>query len=442
MHTICIDFGTSSIRAAVRKERNVLPHPLAIASKSVIDNASIPSAIFISKAGDEVLFGVKALESGLSGKPSLLFETSPKAWLSPKNIGELDSPPVAGLAFSRRQLVAGLLSLSVRAARRAAEKAFELAPDTLAYRFSHPVWEKSQRSRMNSEYDALRRIACASVGGQVKYVMTGEEFAHWCAKAVPDSGLPAADVEVEEPVAATLELFPDPPLNRRSAALVVDVGAGTIDLGLFASVMPDKGSKVKHKLIPMASPRSLFGAGDEIDRTLIKLVIHKLGGGNDAQLARLKNDIRSFKERLFDSGNLVYDQIEVSVAELIAMPELKAMAAGLRRAMDDMFSEAGARFKTELTASVHRLDHLDVVFAGGGAKLGFLRALVGSIESMDGNKLTVRQVEAEKPPNFEVEASLARMAVALGGATPERDWPKTEMDVAVIHALSAPLPAR
>ena len=107
--------------------------------------------------------------------------------------------------------------MSVRAARRAAEKAFELAPDTLAYRVSHPVWEKSQRSRMNREYDALRRIACASVGGQVKYVMTGEEFAHWCAKAVPDSGLPAADVEVEEPVAATLELFPDPPLNRRSA---------------------------------------------------------------------------------------------------------------------------------------------------------------------------------------------------------------------------------
>lgn len=439
MHTICIDFGTSSIRAALRKQNNLLPHPLAIAPRSQIDNASIPSAIFISNAGDELLFGDKALEAGLSGQPRLLFEASPKSWLSPANIAHIGTPAATGLPFSRRQLIAGLLSLSVRDSRRAAKSAFELEPDTLVYRISHPVWISSERHRMVTEYDDLRRVACADIGRKMKYEMTADEFELWCEKASPDPQLLPPDVEVEEPVAAALELFPDPPTNRRSAALVVDVGAGTIDLGLFVSVLPDRDSRVKRKLIPMTAPRSLFGAGDEIDNALIALVEEKLGPKGSSHLAALKNDIRRSKEQLFDTGNLVFRNAEVSREELVKTENLRQMARGLKRAIDEMFSDAGARFQSQLSAPVHGIGHLDVVFAGGGANLAFLRSLVGNVVSMGNTTLSATQAEATTPDNFEVEASRGRMAVALGGTTFVKDWPKTEMEQGVIRALSTPL---
>ena len=439
MHTICIDFGTSSIRAALRKARNVLPHPLAIAPKSQIDNASIPSAIFISRAGDDLLFGDRALEAGFSGQPRRLFESSPKSWLSPANIAHIGTPAATGLPFTRRQLITGLLSLAVRDSRRAAKHAFELESDTLTYRVSHPVWISSERPRMVAEYDDLRRMACAEIGRQVKYQMTVGEFGLWCEKAKPDPELPPTDVEVEEPVAAALELFPDPPINRRSASLVVDVGAGTIDLGLFISVLPDEDSRAKRKLIPMTAPRSLFGAGDEIDDALINLVEQKLGTTGSGELAALRNDIRRSKEQLFDTGNLVFRHVEVSREELVKTEKLRAMARDLKRAIDEMFSDAGARFKTQLSAPAHRIEHLDVVFAGGGASLGFLRSLVGNVVSMGDAMLSAAQAEATTPANFEVEASRSRMAVALGGTTFAKDWPKTEMQQGVIRALSTPL---
>ncbi len=428
MHTICIDFGTSSIRAALRKQNNLLPHPLAIAPKGQIDNASIPSAIFISKAGDHLLFGDKALEAGRSDQPRRLFESSPKSWLSPTNIGKIGAPAAADLPFSRRQLIAGLLSLSVRDARRAAKNAFELEPDTLVYRISHPVWISSEQHRMVTEYDYLRRVACADIGRKMKYEMTANEFELWCGKAIPDPHLFPSDVEVEEPVAAALELFPDPPMNRRSAALVVDVGAGTIDLGLFISVLPDSYSRVKRKLIPMTAPRSLFGAGDEIDNALVALVEAKLGPKESSHVAALKNDIRRSKEQLFDTGSLVFRHVEVSREELVKTEKLRQMARSLKRVIDEMFLDAGARFDLQLSASIHGIEHLDVVFAGGGASLAFLRSIVGNVVYMGKATLSAAQAEAHTPDDFEVEASRGRMAVALGGTTFTKDWPKTQMD--------------
>ena len=439
MHTICIDFGTSSIRAALRKQDNSPAHPLAIAPRSQIDNASIPSAIFISKAGDKLFFGDKALEAGLSRQPRLLFETSPKSWLSPANIASIPAPATSDLPFSRRQLIAGLLSLSVRDSRRAAKTALGLEPDTLVYRISHPVWISSERAQMATEYDYLRRVACAEIGGRVRDEMTADEFELWCKKASPDRRLPPPDVEVEEPVAAALELFPNPPINRRSAALVVDVGAGTIDLGLFISVLPDRASRVTRKLIAMTEPRSLFGAGDEIDNALVTLVEERLGPRGSSQIAALRNDIRRSKEQLFDTGNLVFRNVEISREELVNTEKLRQMARGLKRAIDEMFSDAGARFQTQLSASVHPIEHLDVVFAGGGANLAFLRSLVGKVVCMGKTTLSAKQAEARTPDNFEVEASRGRMAVAMGGTTFAKEWPRTEMEQPVIRSLSTPL---
>ena len=82
--TLCIDFGTSSIRAALFESARSRPQALELgeAFRSSIDRASIPSAIFIDSSGEAVVFGEDALKQGLRGDRSLLFEMSPKRWMT------------------------------------------------------------------------------------------------------------------------------------------------------------------------------------------------------------------------------------------------------------------------------------------------------------------------------------------------------------------------
>ena len=436
MDILCIDFGTSSIRAAIRKEKDSISHPLPIAPGSQIDNASIPSAIYISIAGDKIFFGNKALEAGLSAHPRLLFESSPKSWLSPSNISQVYQSAVSGAPFSRFQLISGLLALAAQNAIVAGKNIFKLKTRTLLYHITHPVWSTSDRQRIADVYDKLNHIAFKNTRSAITDEMSADQFNLWYKKVSQVSKSRCRGNALEEPVAAALELLPDPPPNNRSATLVVDVGAGTIDLGLFVSVLPDENSKVTRKLIPMTPARSLFGAGDVIDDALIKLVAQRLGPNSDIDLAALKNKIRHFKETLFDSGNLVYRKVQVSREELVRTDKLQKMASGLKTAINEMLEDAGSRFKVQLHASLHSISHLDVVFAGGGANLRFLREIVGGVVTMGDAKLTSSQIDVTTPSDFKVDASRARMAVALGGTTPAADCPTTEIQQPTIRSLS------
>jgi hypothetical protein len=436
MDTLCIDFGTSSIRAAIRKQKDLVSYPLQIAPESQIDNASIPSAIYIPITGDKILFGNKALEAGLSAHPRLLFESSPKSWLSPSNISQVYQSAVRSAPFSRFQLIAGLLALAVQDSIVAGKNVFKLKTSNLSYRISHPVWSTSNRQRIADVYDQLSQIAFKDTGSAITHEMSASQFNLWYKKVIQASKKLSIDIDVEEPIAAALELLPDPSPNNRSATLVVDVGAGTIDLGLFVSVLPDENSKVTRKLIPMTPARSLFGAGDLIDDALIKLVAERLNPNSSVDLAVLKNDIRRSKETLFDTGNLVFSNIQVSQEELVRTDTLQKMASGLKTAISEMLEDAGARFQAQIHSPFHGIAHLDVVFAGGGANLRFLREVIGSIVAMGDAKLTSSQTEVTTPPSFEVDASRARMAVALGGTTPLVDWPRTEMQQPIIRSLS------
>lgn len=438
MHILCVDFGTSSIRAALRKERSNLPHPLAIAPTSQIDNASIPSAICIPSGGDEVLFGMDALEKGLASRKAVLLELSPKSWLSPDNIESVDLPAVEGLPFTRRQLVAGLLSIAFKATQRAAAS-FADEGDRFVFRISHPVWEPKNAEKLLQVYESLRQAALPEHSRGIKSTMGVSEFERWSERVSLDDIAPSDGIDVKEPVAATLELFPEVEPNSRTAVLVIDIGAGTIDLGLFSSVVPDRVTRVRPKLIAMTSPRSLFGAGDVIDQELLSMVSERLGASDPRQLAAFANGIRRSKEQIFDEGRLVFRSVEVSALELAQRARLREMAHRLEETVKEMLDAAGKAFDAQLTATSHRLEKLEVIFAGGGANLEFLKRVIPRVVSMAGAKLTVDKHAAETPAGFAVEASLARMAVALGGTTRESAWPETEMKPAVRRALSQPV---
>src|SRR5687767_13149588 len=121
---LCIDLGTSSIRAAAHLQGYTEPLALELgeAFRSSIDRASIPSAVFVSSNASTVYFGEQALVRGLSGAKATLFTTSPKSWMTTGSAEELDDEVIPGTGVTRRHLLAGLMAQAFSAARKALPK--------------------------------------------------------------------------------------------------------------------------------------------------------------------------------------------------------------------------------------------------------------------------------------------------------------------------------
>ncbi len=423
MKTVCVDFGTSSLRAAVRDGSRI--SPLAIASGSPIDNASIPSAIYIPESGAEVCFGVDALSRGQSSSKAHLFELSPKFWLSPGEVDKVDHAAVRGLRFTRRDLICALLSMTVEESLKCAGIPYARSAP-LELRISHPAWDKSNHQKLSTVYESIRRFVLMRRLPQVKPIMTFEEFLRWC--AAPERG----GVQVDEPVATALSVYKDVEDNARSVLLAVDIGAGTIDLGFFASVVPDENSSARRRLLQLTSPVSIFGAGDEIDRELLSVLTER-GRLNAVQQTSARNQIRSIKENLFNAGKIAFAGVMVNLDEFTTRRTLTSMASNLRKQVTRLINSGSSSISGLASNTIHRLDQIHVVFAGGGANLGFLASAVERGVAESDLKLKLRSHVAETPAGFEVEASMARMAVAMGGAVDAGVWPITKWNEAVVR---------
>ena len=76
---LCLDFGTSSIRAVLRNKKSAIQVlPIGqVTPRQTIDGASIPSAFCIDEDLETIRFGQHALDAILSGKKLAIAETSP-----------------------------------------------------------------------------------------------------------------------------------------------------------------------------------------------------------------------------------------------------------------------------------------------------------------------------------------------------------------------------
>jgi hypothetical protein len=359
-------------RAALRLSSREPARALALgeATRSQIDAVSIPSAVFISAPDGSICFGQQALERGLAGKPSLLFEASPKRWLTAGRLDELLAPAAEGVTVSRCDLLSGLVAHALSACCAAAV----LPPEALfnmEVRIAHPVWALPQRADANRY---LNRIAVAAMraAGQTDAEMTPAALLE--ALATRDESVQTPTVDVVEPIAAAVELFANP-ANARQLCAVIDVGAGTIDLALLISVTPDESARgTRRKLIPLADPRSLFAAGDVIDEEVIALVQDSAEAPFDsaehADLVRLK---RSLKETLFRTGRLSRSGTTIALRDLEQRPRMRRMAQELGSTFVQLVQGAASRIAPYVDTNHHAVDRIHTIFAGGGAGIEFLR---------------------------------------------------------------------
>lgn len=96
-----------------------------------------------------------------------------------------------------------------------------------------------------------------------------------------------------------------------------------------------------------------------------------------------------------------------------------------------MADEIGAHLERSVRAQVEAIEAwitrpgqglgvLEVILAGGGARIGFLRERLGRPIAVDGHSIRIRLLDVEERPGLDTHrAGRGRMAVALGGVQPE-----------------------
>ena len=423
---LCIDFGTSSIRAAIVKDGRLKPEVLELgeAFRSSIDRASIPSAVFIEADKTKILFGEAALNKGQRGSKSMLFEMSPKKWMTSELPEFLDKELIPGSGLTYKHLLAGLLAQSFSAISTATgiSKSDLIKLET---RVSHPVWAPETQFVLKKQLTWITEAA-RQISGITDQAIAPEKLYSSLSKARITTNPNGLDVE--EPVAAALELFENSE-NAREICVVVDVGAGTTDLGIFLSLTPDPSSRYhKRKFIQAASPRSMYMAGDLIDQEVISLISTKASKLSKDNLQDLQRRRRSIKETLFSRTKKVYEAIadvEVTLSDLEKQPNIKKMKNELTNNFDSLISEATSFIKIFVEASLHRAEKINVVFAGGGSNISFLHQAIGKSISLPNGIIVPIVIRSANSTDRALPAAYERLAVAMGGTTPAEFWPVT-----------------
>lgn len=413
---LCIDFGTSSIRAVRRLPGGKLKAlDIGRVTKSKLDEASIRSEIHVDEHRRYVRYGDRAIVARKDTGTPCLYESSPKLWLKePDRLGE---PAAPGLSLTRENLLAGLLAYAVRAAAEADEIG-ESTLKSVDIRIAHPVWPAPVKTAANAALARLcaqaRQMAFQREWGTVTVASLLE---HVVSAATPRH----TEVDVVEPVAAAAELLPSMENIVRMCA-VVDVGAGTTDMGLFLSLVPDGASTARTKLYPMGQPVSVFKAGNLIDGIVLDLLESRARKPSAMALADVRARIRGIKETLFQNGYVQELGCDVQLKDVQSHTEAKAMAAEIRTELERVVRDNAKEIARWMDKPVHSVSRLELVMAGGGGSIDFLLKAVGGPLHIDGRTLQVKViVPGDRAGINTFGASRGRMAVALGGASNDYD---------------------
>jgi hypothetical protein len=403
---LCIDFGTSSIRAVYRDEKNnkhVLPIGLVTGAKS-IDEASIRSEIHIDAQGKRLKYGEHAFVAKAKLAPSSYYESSPKLWLL--ELDNLDKPAFTGLKVTRRELLTGLLAYGIFGAKEALRRIQIAHPKVLQdIRIAHPVWREDLSRRANQEIlqigYAASQLAEQGDWGDAPLSTLRSYFDQ------PYTGSLHPRSDVVEPVAAALELLIRK-VNLREICAVVDVGAGTTDIGLFYSVVTGGHAD---RLIPLSTTRSVFKAGNEIDEVLYRILAKKSNTTDQLRLYDVRTRIRQIKEFLFANGFVQELGVRVSLDEVERHSDILKMAQEIRTCFEEsILSYSGTIIDFNNGSPIR------IVMAGGGGNVSFIRSALSKPVIVGGKSIPVSISASEGTHLLTYGASRERLAVALGGA--------------------------
>lgn len=438
---LCLDFGTAMSKAFASVEP--FEHlELELGKAAGRSGHALPSSVFIGDSG-KAYFGFEAIDRSQelieSGRERL---DSIKTWLSMGRDDDLDGEscvlpkplnPTA-LKLTRGDLIRIYLAYLTDMAGVALAR-YSIEDKTIQRyalrRYARPCWPDQNQAKWA---DALMRTMMAEAQ------ILADTFSGRWAGGIDVAELKAAVEQIKrldkrpdyliaagvpEPVAVAAGAFEDME-NLRDAFMVVDVGAGTTDFGLFVSTRLADDETVRVFQVP-ASIQGLMQAGDKVDGMLRVYIAKKesIDAADNAgrmNMADLGRRIRDLKETLFKAGKLEYALADGTVGH-ISLDEFLA---------DELVQRFGRSVENGFVDSLQALDEswlqwlskpevrLRVVLTGGSSQLPMMKALAKGPIQVKG--FEIRREAVNPRPQWmedaseELQAVYPQLAVAIGGS--------------------------
>lgn len=214
----------------------------------------------------------------------------------------------------------------------------------------------------------------------------------------------------------------------RSLILVVDVGAGTSDIGAFV-VQPGRDGPVVAPIY--GTMKVLRKAGDKIDEALIELILSKAGASPDTQshtiyYHELRLRVRELKRELLtvgQSGTMILladdGSVEVTEAELEGHPKVTSFVRDLKKTMAESLAQLGEEALRALDGKCR------VILTGGGSRLPILRDACNDTLTVAGSRISLSVVDG-RPEWLDGRSQdfidvFDQMAVVAGGCQDPED---------------------
>lgn len=440
---MCLDFGTAMSKAFA----SVFPDgylDLELGAAAGRSGYTLPSSVFIADDG-KTYFGFEAIDYSQdlvdSGRERL---DSIKGWLSLRREGNLDGEACLlqpGLNPTAYKLTQGdLIRIYLAYLTDMAEIALgEHEVDNAAVgryakrRFARPCWPDAAQAKWA---DKLMRSMLAEAQ------ILADTFSGRWAGGIDIAELKAAveqikvlgkrpdyliDDGIPEPVAVAAGAIADSE-NLRDAFMVVDVGAGTTDFGLFVSTRMSNNEDEPPRVFQIpASIQGLMQAGDKVDGMLRTFIARKesvdaTDNSGRMILADLGRRIRGLKEVLFKTGQLEYALADGTVGhvtrdEFLSDETVKrfglAIDAGFKKSLDAV-DETWLRWLAMEGVRLH------VVLTGGSSALPMMKALGQGTIDVKGFRILRESVDPKpvwmEAVSDELSTVYPQLAVAIGGA--------------------------
>jgi hypothetical protein len=438
---LCIDFGTAYSKAAIWKDGDDAPVPLDLGLGAGGNGLLVDSAAFIDR--DHLFFGPGAIQahSALADVERCLF-ASPKELLTHDHETFHTSRPNAEVdptgQFKSRDLLALYLAYLTALS---SDRAIALGVGKhVVRRFAAPGWSNAQISASSPHFEfVVSQMNELLVDAQILVDSLPAEA--WrdgldvglARSALNELGLITADRKrksqfIQRPVleaVAAATGVQDRLVNKRPQVLVVDVGAGTTDIGAFKYSITSGAARVSTYKNGLSA---LQMAGNRLDDALIELAWAKMGYASDSQLRspharKMRVRVRNFKSELFATGAVAVDldgfgSVSIERDEFESIAPVRYLVSRFEASVKQALNGAGVGSKNFLETNEPNV----AVFTGGGGSIPALRNVFAKPLELDGGKAFFEVVDPipEWVDDFgpDVRQTFPQLAVATGGCAP------------------------
>jgi hypothetical protein len=436
---LALDFGTAMSKAFATNgfHENLLD--LALGNRAGHTDVVYPvaSSIFVSDQG-AVYFGPDAISRSLmapDGERERL--DSPKQILSQGEISNLFETQVSekinptDIPITEGHLITLYLAYFTDLAGTELEERHDQSRYVLR-RFTRPSWNADRADW--AEEQLILMLAQAQILADTLHGQWADGLPLDRLKATVEAvreldTFPTYLIKegVLEAIASASSSLHEVPAGKRSLVMVVDVGAGTTDFGMFVVVhRNDDDSIIAGKLI--GSDKTLRQAGDTID-ALLRQYILKLAHAQpgDQYFDRLNTSlllrIRQYKETLFRDGGVRYDLADgaagyIYLDDFLEHPGMKSFEDNLRNMFSSSLESVDASWYKSLGGG-----GLNMVFTGGGAQLPMVQGLAKGNWKVGTVNLPLHKLDIVPDWITEKYSELSdeypQLAVAIGAAADE-----------------------